>query len=297
MTSLKITLLMLLAALVGIASESNTSAAEPNDKITVRAMSFNIRYDNPRDGENAWPHRKHLVADVVIDFKADVVGMQEVVKHQAEYLAENLGEHGFKWFGVGRDDGKDKGEFAPIFYNAKKYTVLDRGYFWLSETPDVIGSKSWDAAITRIATWLKLQDKESKKEFFVFNTHFDHRGRQSRFKSAQLLSSKLVEIAGSTPAVLLGDFNCLPDSDPYRTITALPANVRVAPLRDAFTLAKTKKGPETTWSGFKEVTPNRRIDFIFVHGNQNVIHHEIIDRTVNGRFPSDHLPLVAELEF
>ena len=297
MTSLKITLPMFLTALIAILPVSYAFAAKPESPITVRAMSFNIRYDNPRDGENAWPHRKHLVADVVIDFKADVVGMQEVLRHQADYLAENLGEHGFKWFGIGRDDGKDKGEFSPIFYNADKYDVLDQGYFWLSETPDVIASKNWDAAITRIATWLKLKDKQSNKEFFVFSTHFDHRGPQSRLKSAQLLSRRLVEIAGDTPTILLGDFNCRPDSQPYKAITALSANVKTAPLRDALLLTKTKKGPISTSSGFKQVSTNPRIDYCFIHGDIKVVHHEIIDRTVDGKFPSDHLPLVAELEF
>jgi len=157
--------------------------AEPKDEpATLHVMTWNIRYDNPGDGENAWPHRKDWVAEIIRREKADIIGLQEVLKGQLDDLTQRLPE--MVAYGVGRDDGKMKGEYAPILYRRDRFELLDKSTFWLSKTPDVSGSKDWDAALTRIASWVKLKDKQTGKVFYFINTHFDHRGAEARLQSA-----------------------------------------------------------------------------------------------------------------
>src|SRR6056297_2032192 len=154
---------------------------------TITIMSYNIRYDNPDDGINAWPNRQDHVAEIMADiYSADIIGVQEALKHQLDDLQARM--PGYSWVGVGRDDGRDKGEFSPIFYKTDRFDLIATNTFWLSQTPDRPGSRSWDAAITRIATWARLSDHESGREFYVINTHFDHRGEEARVKSAQLIT-------------------------------------------------------------------------------------------------------------
>lgn len=180
----------------------------------LRVMSFNIRFNTARDSANAWPHRKDLAASMIRFHHANLAGLQEALKGQIDDLAERL--PGYGWFGVGRDDGRDKGEFSAIFYRRDRFELLEESTFWLSEEPEVIGSKGWDAAITRIVTWGKLRDRSTGKVFFHFNTHFDHRGVRAREESASLLLTKIKEIAGTTPVIVTGDFNSRESSEPYR---------------------------------------------------------------------------------
>ena len=302
--------LIFLWTLLGSVSGQATAAdAEP-----LRVMTFNIRYDNPQDGLDIWANRKDKVASMVRLYAADIVGMQEAQRNQIDDLAERLPK--YKWFGVGRQDGKDAGEFTPIFYRPDRLELLDQQTFWLSPTPDQAGSRGWDAALPRIATWAKFGSlagsDNAKTEFYVFNTHFDHLGVVARLESAKLLRAKVAEIAGDHPAVLIGDFNCLPNSPPYYWLigmeppSAATDDVKTetppiaVPAKDALTDAMLKArhphhGPTTTWNGFKALVPGRKIDHIFFRGPVTIETHAILADHWDGRFPSDHLPVMVEM--
>ncbi len=276
-----------------------TGAAE-QDETTLRVMTYNIRYNNPGDGINAWPNRKDHVAEMIgKKANADLAGLQEALREQIDDLAARL--PGYAWFGVGRDDGKDAGEFTPIFYRTDRFELLDHNTFWLSETPEVPGSKSWDAAITRIVTWGKFKEKASGIEFYHFNTHFDHIGRQARTESAKLVWKKIQELAPGRPVILTGDFNVPEKSEAYRVLTgATPEAASVSDLQDARYLSQSgHQGPTSTfvnadWTQTRE--PESKIDFIFVRKGMQVLSHKVMDDQYDGRFPSDHLPVVAELK-
>ena len=199
-------------------------------------------------------------------------------------------------YGVGRDDGKQRGEFAPIFYRKDRLELLDSDTFWLSPTPDKVGSRGWDAAITRIASWVKLKDKRTGEAFYVVNTHFDHRGASARHESAKLLVKQLREKFADHPVILTGDFNTLPGSAPYRALTISGENDDPSAFEDTFGVSAAKPiGPDSTWNGFRAIVPKRRIDFIFVTPAIGVLSHRTLDDQRDGRFPSDHLPVVATL--
>lgn len=273
----------------------SSAMAEPNDEPgTLNVMTWNIRFNNPRDGENAWPNRKDWVAEIIRREKADVIGLQEVLKGQLDDLTERM--PGMEAYGVGRDDGKTKGEYSPLLYRRDRFELLAKSTFWLSKTPDVPGSKDWDAAITRIASWVKLKDKRTARVFYVINTHFDHVGDEARAQSAALLVKKLRQEFDDHPVILTGDFNTLPGTEPYVTLTS-PSKEPGRSFQDAKSVSTTDPaGPDSTWCGFKEVIPGRRIDFIFVTPGVKVRSHRTLTDRREGRFPSDHLPVKAEVQ-
>ena len=162
---------------------------------TTNLISFNIRYDNTSDTINNWNKRKASLASLIQHYDADIVGIQEGLHHQVDYLNNTL--NGFSYVGVGRDDGQQKGEYSAIFYNSDKFKVLKTNTFWLSETPEKV-SVGWDASMERICTYALFENVTSKKQFYVFNTHFDHRGMQARVNSAELIYKKIKEINIST---------------------------------------------------------------------------------------------------
>lgn len=266
-----------------------TAVGSGQEGDTVNVMSFNIRYNNPADGPNAWPHRKDWVAEIIRE-NADVAGLQEVRKGQLDDLKERL--PAFEFYGVGRDDGKDAGEFVPIAWKKDRFTAIDKGAFWLSETPAEPGSKSWDAALPRVTTWVRLKDGQTGGSLLAVNTHFDHRGEQARRESAVLLRDWIAKHAEGVPVVLTGDFNTLPDSVPYRNLTAESGGTT---LRDSRLAVDAPQGPESTWNGFNEIVPGRRIDFIFTRGVAKPTAFRTLDETRENRFPSDHLPVVAKV--
>jgi endonuclease/exonuclease/phosphatase family metal-dependent hydrolase len=307
------------AALFALQSHRPAAAADDADE-PFRVMTFNIRYDNPSDGENSWPKRKDKVASMVTLYEADIVGMQEALRRQIDDLAERLPN--FAWMGVGRQDGKNGGEFTPIFYRRDRFEVLDKGDFWLSPTPDVAGSRGWDAALPRIATWAKFTDKHTGQPFFVFNTHFDHMGRTARLESAKLLRKRAIEMAKDHAVIVMGDLNCTASSPPYLWLvgkeplppagqttaarqSTSPADAPAADskpttaanaLTDAMTVSRRPHhGPTTTWNGFQAIIPARKIDHILIHGPVVVEQHAVLADHWDGRFPSDHLPVLAEV--
>ncbi|MDX1640421.1 MAG: endonuclease/exonuclease/phosphatase family protein [Balneolaceae bacterium] len=266
------------------------------DSNSIRVMTFNLRLDTPSDGANAWPHRNKLVARVMRYHEADFVGIQEGLPHQLEELDEMLPY--FRRIGVGRNGTEEgEGEYSAIFYRESRFNMLDNDTFWLSEHPNEAGSMGWDAAFPRIVTWGKFRDSETDKTFFVFNTHFDHQGEEARAQSASLILEKINEIAGDHPVVLTGDFNVTENDPPYKILTDEEGGADVK-LEDAFYHSQYGHlGPSSTWNGFEKIVPGRRIDFIFTNSGFNVVLHAIIADHQDGKFPSDHLPVVAEIEF
>ncbi|MBK7098356.1 MAG: endonuclease/exonuclease/phosphatase family protein [Sphingobacteriales bacterium] len=260
----------------------------------LNVMTFNLRYNNPGDSLNAWPHRKDKAASEILFHDVDYLGVQEALEGQMKALLDRL--PGYQSIGGGRDDGKTKGEYSAIFYNTKRLKPLKTGMFWLSETPAVPGSKSWDAAITRMVTWAKFKDLKTGKIFFAFNTHFDHIGKEARRQSAHLLLKKVKVMSGATPAIITGDFNAEPMDEPI-VILKDPSN----PLHliDAMEISQMPHyGPTGTFNNFKRKEVNDYpIDYIFLKGNWKVKKHASISQTWGGRFASDHFAVFAVLAY
>ena len=261
---------------------------------SLRVMTFNIRYDNPGDGINAWPNRKEWVASLMRWHGADVIGVQEALHHQLTDLDTRL--PGFSRVGVGRTDGRLQGEFSAIFYRTARIALRDSGTFWLSPTPERPGSKGWDMAIERIATWAHFTDRRTGCEWLQLNTHFDHIGETARQESARLIRRRLAQLAKGLPIVMTGDLNTEPKDAPYRILTTERIDDAVPPLHDAFVVSRTGSyGPTSSWNAFKAIEPNRRIDYVLVSAPVNVEQHAILPDMWDGRFPSDHLPVMAEV--
>lgn len=256
-------------------------------------MTFNIRYDTVRDSLNAWPYRKDYAASQVLFHKVHLLGVQEALHHQMEDLKTGLRR--FKYAGVGRIDGKQKGEYSAIFYDTTRLQLLQTETFWLSETNEV-GKKAWDAAYERIVTWAKFRDRKTKKTFFHFNTHFDHVGKVARKESAKLILQKIKEIVGKSHCIITGDFNAIPSDEP---IQLLKNKSNPHHLIDAKEISIIPHyGPSGTFNGFgpKEIN-DEPIDYIFVKNRIQVLQHATLSQTWHGRFSSDHFPVVAVLRF
>jgi len=267
-------------------------AAGGADGEALRVMTFNIRYDNPNDGEDGWLNRRAKVGSMIRFHGADVVGLQEALRNQIADLEAALPHFG--WFGTGRSAERD-GEHCAVLYRRDRLEVLAESTFWLSETPEVAGSRGWDAALPRIVTWGKLRDRRTGAVLHLFNTHFDHVGEAARRESARLLLRKVAEIAGADgPAVLTGDFNTTPESEPYRILTT-GDGTRGALVDALHASSCPHHGPTSSWNAFKAIEPGRRIDFILVRPPVGVRQHGILSDTFDGRFPSDHLPALAEV--
>jgi len=291
------TTLALIAALgchrTGV-SASPSARADAVEAPPLRVMSFNLRYDTPNDSANAWPNRKDWVASLVRFHGADVVGVQEALAHMLTDLDARL--PGFARVGVGRADGRARGEFSAIFYRSDRLTLLDSGTFWLSPTPEAPGSKGWDAAIERVATWARFRDGLTGCSHLQLNTHFDHIGEQARQESARLIRRQLAQLSGGLPIVMTGDLNSTPTSASYRILTRDTVAGATPPLSDAMLTSRSGHyGPTSSWTAFKAIVPERRIDYVLVSAPVAVASHGILPDSWNGRFPSDHLPVLATL--
>ncbi len=257
----------------------------------VKVLSFNIRYDNPGDGEDQWGNRKDRAVQVVDSLELDFFGLQEALLHQVNDMQR--GVKGYRWIGVGREDGIEKGEFAPLFYNRKKWKLEDEGHFWLSQTP-FRPSTGWDAALPRIATWGRFSQKVTGKTIYVFNTHFDHRGEHARYESVLLLKRQVREIAGEHPILLMGDFNFSPKTAPYLAMT----NYDDHAIWDTRVVANSNSGPAGTFSGFdaRKPLPIQQIDYIFSSDKVDVRSFEVIQYPSRGHHVSDHFPVYTEVD-
>ena len=264
------------------------SAAEP-----IRVMSFNVRFGTANDGINHWDNRKEFLVETIREFDPDLLGTQETLGFQRDYLQEHL--DGYEVLGVGRDDGQEAGEMMALYYRSSRFRASDGGHFWLSEAPAEVGSKSWDSSLPRMCTWVKLEDRRSpdRRPILFMNTHFDHRGTVARRESAALLRRMADRLGEGCDVVLTGDFNAPIDSDPYRElVTAPPDATRFV---DTYAVAKPENEPgEGTFTAFRgSVTEGARIDWILVRGDWE-IESAAINRTQReGRTPSDHYPVEA----
>jgi len=259
----------------------------PSLSQTTNLISFNIKYDNTGDTINNWNDRKASLAKLIQHYDADIVGIQEGLYNQVDYL--NTALTSYAYVGIGRDDGKQKGEYSAIFYNTDKFKILKTNTFWLSETPEKV-SVGWDASLERICTYALFQNINTKKQFWVFNTHFDHRGVQARINSAQLIYKKINEINTSKlPVILMGDLNLTPDSEP---IQYLKKN-----LTDAMEISKQPfYGPIGTFNGFdQDRIMENRIDYFFVKNVDVLSYTHIDDRMPNNKHVSDHLPILMTI--
>lgn len=259
---------------------------------SLRIMTFNIRLNVASDGDNAWPNRTELVNSMIRFHQADIVGVQEALENQMTDLKAMLPDFGAH--GVARDTNLQWGEYSAIFYRRSRFELLEGETFWLSESPSM-ASRGWDAALNRIVTWAKFEDRLTGKKFFHFNTHFDHRGQEARENSARLILDKIQEYnPDNLPVILTGDFNADPQSEPYKILTASDSGLV---MQDAFyTSMIPHHGPASTWSGFEfPGIEDRRIDYIFTANKLLVLKHAILSDSWSGRYPSDHLPVIAEV--
>jgi len=276
--------------LLVVLSVSSVQALELN------VLSFNIRYGTARDGDNHWQKRKGLVFNVLKHQTADVVGLQEALKFQIDEILDQV--PAYEMIGVGRDDGDTLGEYSAILYNKDKFDVQDSGTFWFSDTPDVVASKSWGNSITRICTWALLKEKTSSELVYHYNLHLDHRSQPSREKSTALLVNMLEKREPKAPFVVTGDFNAGEDNPAILFLTQKPEQPSaVLPLVDTFRILHPDAKEVGTFNGFKGKTTGDKIDFVFVPHGTKVLKAEIIRDNQNGRYPSDHFPVSALVEF
>lgn len=298
-----------LAVLIGLwvfllfcfCNEAKGAGRARADGLDVKVMSFNIRYGTANDGENRWPNRRQMIFDVIRDYKSDVIGLQEALKFQIDEILEALPELGM--IGVGRDDGKTKGEYSAIVYDRDRFKVDESGTFWLSDTPDVPGSITWGNDCTRICTWARLIEKTSGRAFYAFNVHLDHVSQPSRERAAVLLAQRIRGREHLDPFVVTGDFNV---GESNSVITYLTGASRLGgggkwehanpvPMVDTFRVKHPDMGNVGTFNGFKGRRTGEKIDYVFAPAEVKVFEAQILYDNVDGRYPSDHFPVMARL--
>lgn len=285
------TLIMAVLAVIIMQADAQNIRITSHDTISV--VTWNMRLDTPSDGVNAWPNRKEIFSGVLKSEEPSIFGLQEALYNQVKDI-EKAFPH-FRRAGVGREDGRTKGEFSAIFFDTTLFRSVASGTFWLSQTPSVPGSMGWDAACTRIVTWAQLSSKQHDKIFFVFNTHFDHIGQAARRNSALLLLHAVDSIAGKAPAVVTGDFNATPDSEPVCILTDKSNSLH---FLNAFYLADRADTPFYTYTGFKVgELPGENIDYIFLKHIHKVLSYSVNTFHSGDYYPSDHLPVKAVIVF
>lgn len=263
-----------------------------NKPMDLNVMSFNIRYDEPGDSLNSWPYRKEIAARIIKEQNTDVVGTQEVLVNQLNDLKSSLPE--YNTIGVGRKDGVEEGEYSAILYKKERFNEVKSGYFWLSETPEVAGSKGWDGACERIATWVILEDMNSKKQFFFINTHLDHIGEVARREGVSLLLDRAISLSKGLPIIMTGDFNATPNSDVIRHVTESSNPNHLIHSKE---IAQEKTGTEWTFHDFGRLPIEQRefIDYVFVSKGIQVLKHSVLPEKLEDRFISDHSAVAVRL--
>lgn len=283
-----------LSALFVVSLVPMTSWATDSTAVSLRVMTYNIRFANPGDsGRVSWENRRGKVASMIRFHAPDVLGTQEGRLHQLYDLEERLS--GYEWVGVGRDEGGD--EFSALFYRTERLALLDHHTFWLSPTPTEPGSKGWDAALPRILTWARFRDRTTDDTLFVLNTHFDHEGEEARLKSAQFIAESVGGWAKESPVVVMGDLNAEVGSPPYEALTRGGKEAPTPSLHDAKEVAEQPHhGPLSTFNRFESsVIPEYRIDYVLVGPDVRVRRHGHLNEKWDGVYPSDHLPVLVEL--
>lgn len=281
----------LVAPLLAVACSGGQQAASKDEPIDV--MSFNVRYDNPGDSLNNWRFRKDRVANAIRFYDAEIVGTQEVLHGQLLDLQQRLPEYGV--VGVGREDGKEKGEYSALWYKKDRFEVMDSGNFWLSETPEVAGSKGWDGACERIAAWARLKDKTTGKVILALNTHLDHVGEVARREGVALVLDRAEVLGEGARIVVTGDFNAGPESEVIRQVTdtAHPQH-----LTDARTVSPIVYGPDWTFHDFGRWPQEKRerIDYVFLGEGWKVTRYGVLAELDNEAYLSDHNPVLVTIQ-
>ena len=263
-------------------------ACTQKDDPAIDVMTLNIRYDNPIDSANAWPHRAVIVAGFINGQIPDLLGMQEVLWHQFTYLDSALA--GYRSVVAGRDDGIRGGEACPVFYRLGRFDNLASGTFWLSATPEVPGSVGWGAALTRVVTWVRLYDKTAQDTLLYLNTHFDHISDSARLMSSGVLLERVKELAGDNDFIITGDFNNRPESP------AIQRMIEGGYAVDSYDISATPPtGESYTFNGWSDDPREGRIDYIFVRNGMKVMSHETHRIIEDGVFISDHWPVTARI--
>lgn len=263
---------------------------------TLKVMSYNLRLDTPDDGVNQWPKRKDKVVALITKHNPDIIGVQEALHHQLQDLIKMLPD--YSYCGLGRDDGKEKGEYSAILFRNSRFGLLDTKTYWLSETMDLPGSKSWDAAITRVFTTARFFDRDTQKNFVMVNTHFDHIGKEARLMSSKIIKSFLAGMESinskgeqaSVPVIVSGDFNSEPTEEPY---------LNMVNEKDEFLLFDSRPASSTagTYCGFKVGgMPCKTIDFIFHTKEWVMRNYQVITDNDGTHYPSDHLPVLVDFD-
>lgn len=270
----------------------DTSACAQENAKQLRIMSFNIRLGVAKDGENHWDKRKQLVVQTIKEFNPDIVGTQETWDFQAKYLRTKLADFTY----IGRSRQQDGlGEQCGILFRSSRFDKLIEGHFWLSESPDEPGSKSWDSSLPRMATWLKLWDRSNKNSIYVINTHFDHRGQKARVESAKLIRKFIDSLPSESYVVVTGDFNAGENSGPYRALFDR-SDDKDSPIVDTFRIVKPNAtANEGTFNGFNGKTTGKRIDWIAASKKFGINSAKIVTTSFENRFPSDHFPVTSVL--
>jgi endonuclease/exonuclease/phosphatase family metal-dependent hydrolase len=259
-------------------------------KNNIKVMTLNIRYDNPDDSLYSWPKRATQVCNFIKNEKPDIFGLQEVLWNQYQFLDSALLD--YSSIGVGRSNGAREGELNPVFFRKRKFELIRNITFWLSESPDIAGSKSWGASLPRIVTWMELVDKNSHKHFFFFNTHFAHDSDSARLMSSKILLNEVNKIAEGFPFIITGDFNMPPTSTGYSILTGPDESVPL--LKDAYVITeKRPSGPVYTFNGFSDKINTSRMDYIFVRNGMRVLDYKTVVKKERGIFISDHWPVEA----
>jgi len=263
---------------------------DPASELELKVMTYNVRFDNPADGQHNWQYRREAAAALIRSQSVDLVGTQEVLKNQLDDFWQRLPE--YSYLGVGREDGRTAGEFSAILYRKDRFQAIKSGNFWLSQTPEIAGSRGWDAACERIVTWGLFEEKASGFRLAFFNTHLDHVGVVARKESARLLLDRVQNLAPDLPIILSGDFNAPPDSEPISLILASGF------LADTRSRAASVSGPAWSFHGFGRVPEERRqlIDFIFVSRQFEVLEYRNIFDRVGETYYSDHNPILVRLK-
>lgn len=251
-------------------------------------MSFNVRYPAKGDGPNVWEARRDILVSTIRDKQPDLLGTQELFHLQGQYVVEKLPE--YAWFGIGRR-GDQTDEHMGVFYRKDRFVLKDSGNFWLSETPEVVGSSSWDINLPRLVTWGELSDKRTGRTFRFYNTHFPHRREDegARTQCARVIANRLNALPKDMTVILTGDFNTDAGSEAHRTLTQ--------GMTDVFAAVSHPSGPKDTFHGFRGTPRPGRIDWILFRGAIEPRAFETITINENGRYPSDHFPVFAVLEW
>ncbi len=261
--------------------------SEAQNDAVLTVMTYNLRFASAT-GAHSWPERRPLMRECIENVSPDLFGTQEGLYWQLKDLAADLPQ--YHWIGLGREGGS-KGEFMAVFFRKTRLEPVAFDHFWLSDTPEVIGSSTWGNSNRRMVTWIRFRDRQTQREFYLFNTHFDHQIQSAREKSAELVRQRVTALNTTLPVILTGDFNAGANNKAHAIL--LDGNF----FSDTWDLASERKGEGLdTFNGFRELPRNNtRIDWILVRGKVAVDSEEIVTFSRNGQFPSDHCPLVATL--